>query len=234
MTGADEGARPDGVTRREALAALGAAPLVALSFAALGPSEAVIVRAWRTLLDAPGDPAPYAPRFFAPHEWRTVRILADLIIPRDERSGSACDARVPEFIDFMMTDQPEGQVPMRGGLRWLDSHCHDRFGAAFADCTPTQRSAVLDDLAWPARARPELAAGVAFFTRFRDLTASGFWSSRIGVADLGYLGNTVVPEWTGCPEPALIKLGVRYGPDHTPPNAAPPGGAAPSDAPRRP
>jgi hypothetical protein len=152
----------------------------------------------------------FQPRFFTPHEYRTVGLLADMIIPADERSGSASDAGVPEFMDFMMADQPARQVPMRGGLAWLDVECRRRFGNAFVDCDDAQRAQLLDAIAWPARARPEHSHGVAFFTSFRDLTASGFWSSRVGVEDLQYSGNTIVPEWTGCPEEALRRFDVTY------------------------
>jgi hypothetical protein len=155
-------------------------------------------------------PAPFAPAFFTPHELETVRMLADLIIPRDERSGSATDAGVPEFIDFMMTDRPDGQTPMRGGLNWLDNEAFERNGTTFVAATEQQRTAILDDIAWPKKARPEMSQGVAFFNMFRDLTASGFWSSKIGVADLGYQGNTFVADWNGCPPEALQKLGVQY------------------------
>ncbi len=153
---------------------------------------------------------PYAPTFFTPHEWETVRVVVDLVIPRDERSGSATDAGVPEFMDFMLTDRPDGQVPMRGGLAWLDNECYERFSKTFVAATPAEQTAVVDDIAWPKKARPEMSQGVAFFNMFRDMTASGFWSSKIGVTDLDYRGNTFVAEWKGCPPEALQKLGVHY------------------------
>jgi gluconate 2-dehydrogenase gamma chain len=153
---------------------------------------------------------PYAPTFFTPHEWETVRVLVDLVIPRDERSGSATEAGVPEFMDFMMGDRPDGQIPMRGGLAWLDREAYERFGKTFVTVAAAERTAILDDIAWPKRAKPEFSQGVAFFNMFRDLTSSGFWSSKIGIADLDYRGNVFVPEWKGCPEPALRKLGVSY------------------------
>jgi hypothetical protein len=153
---------------------------------------------------------PYAPTFFTPHEWETVRVLVDLIIPRDERSGSATDAGVPEFMDFMMGDRPDGQVPMRGGLAWLDNEAYERSGKTFLTSTEAERTAILDDIAWPKKARAEMSQGVAFFNMFRDMTASGFWSSKIGVTDLDYQGNTFVAEWKGCPPAALQKLGVAY------------------------
>jgi hypothetical protein len=137
-------------------------------------------------------------------------VLVDLIIPRDERSGSATDAGVPEFMDFIMIDMPPRQLPMRGGLAWLDRECERRFDKRFIDCTEADRTAVLDDISWPQRAKKEFSQGVAFFNSFRDLTASGFWTTKMGFADLQYMGNTFVPEWKGCPEEALKKLGVSY------------------------
>jgi len=197
-----------GLTRREAVAALAAVPLGAT----LDWTPVQADRAWRLSRDALAQGrGPYEPRFFTPHEWRTVRLLVDLIIPRDERSGSATDAGVPEYMDFLMTDGGDDQrTAMRGGLAWLDIECRRRFGRTLADGTDAERIAVLDAVAWPGRAPPDLSHGVAFFNRFRDLTASGFWSSRIGVEDLQYRGNTHVAEWRGCPPEALAKLGVRY------------------------
>jgi gluconate 2-dehydrogenase gamma chain len=201
-----QGATPADLSRREVIGFLAALPLAA----ATDPA-ALIARAWRHLEGhAASSAPPYTPRFFTAHEWRIVRILADDIIPRDGRSGSATDAGVPEFIDFIMMDQPYAQLPVRGGLHWLDTQAHTRFGTSFADCNTERRSAVLDDIAWPARAHPSMSQGVAFFTTFRDLVASGFWTSKMGMADLRYMGNTVVHEWQGCPPEALAKLGVSY------------------------
>jgi hypothetical protein len=156
--------------------------------------------------------AAFAPKFFTAHEYATVRVLVDIIIPKDERSGSATDAGVPEFMDFMMIDQPARQVAMRGGLAWLDVECLERFDKRFLECPDPQRAAVLDDIAWPQRARPEMSHGVAFFGSFRDLTATGFWTTKMGIEDLQYLGNRSVARWNGCPEEALKKLGVAYPP----------------------
>jgi hypothetical protein len=153
--------------------------------------------------------APYKPKFFTAHEWATVNMLVDIIIPKDERSGSATDAGVPEFMDFMMTDQPGRQTAMRGGLAWLDRECVTRFDKAFLDCTDSQRTQVLDDIAWPRKAPPGLSHGVAFFNSFRDLTASGFWTTKMGMQDLQYTGNVFVPEWKGCPDEVLNKLGIK-------------------------
>ena len=199
-----------GLSRRDALKLLGVMPLVGA--VELGDGE--VARAARMIrgLETRSAATPYALRFFTEHEWETVGVLADLVIPRDERSGSATDAKVPEFMDFMLGEgSAEGRLAMRGGLAWLDAECRRRFRSDFLRSTPAQRTAVLDDIAWPARARPEMSHGVAFFNRFRDLTASGFWSSMIGYQDLQYQGNAALPEWKGCPDAAMRKLGVTYG-----------------------
>jgi hypothetical protein len=154
--------------------------------------------------------AAYKPKFFTAHEWEMVRVLVDIIIPKDERSGSATDAGVPEFMDFIVMDQPLRQTAMRGGLAWIDRECQTRFDKTFLDCDAAQRTALLDDIAWPQRAEPGFSHGVEFFSSFRDLTANGFWTSRMGLQDLQYIGNTYVPEWVGCPDECLHHLGVSY------------------------
>lgn len=197
------------MTRRDAVQMIAALPFAA--FLTWPTAEQEKVRRFvDTALKSAAEGVAYAPRFFTAAEYRTAGILADMIIPRDDRSGSATDAGVPEFMDFMMMDRPNNQKWMRDGLAWLDAQSSTRFGKPFADATVPQREQILNDIAWPARAPAALSAGVGFFNRFRDLTASGFWSSRIGVKDLQYMGNLFVPEWNGCPPAALKKLGVNY------------------------
>jgi hypothetical protein len=195
--------------RRDALKLLTAAPLAAGVAWSADDAEAASALAQAALQQATAA-TPFTPKFFTPHEWQTVRLLVDLIIPRDERSGSATDAGVPEFMDFIVLDQPVRQTAMRGGLVWLDRECQLRFDRTFVACSDAERKALLDDIAWPDRATPERAHGVAFFNSFRDLTAAGFWTSRIGITDLQYLGNRSVAQWRGCPDDALKKLGVAY------------------------
>ena len=193
------------LNRRAMLQLLGAAPVAA----GFTWTDAEAAQAAQQAQAAPATrPAAFKPKFFTTREYAMVRILVDLIIPRDERSGSATDAGVPQFMDFMMNDQPARQTAMRGGLAWIDLECQDRFDKRFLECTAAERAGVLDDIAWPAKAKPEFSQGVAFFNSFRDLTASGFWSSKMGVQDLKYMGNVMVPEWKGCPDEALKKLGV--------------------------
>lgn len=146
-------------------------------------------------------------QFFTDHEFETVRQLANIIIPADERSGNAEEAGVPEFIDFMMLDRPANQTPMRGGLNWLDFQCNKQFGHNFIDCLEKEKIIMLDQIAYPEAAEPEMQAGVLFFNRFRDLVASGFWSSKIGIEDIEYIGNE--PHgWNGCSPEALEHLGL--------------------------
>ena len=151
---------------------------------------------------------PFKPKFFTPHEYATVRMLVDIIIPKDERSGSATEAGVPEFMDFIMGDEPGRQLAMRGGLAWLDRECQNRFDKTFITSTEAERTQVLDAIAWPQQATPAMSHGVAFFNSFRDLTASGFWTSKMGIKDLAYMGNVFVPEWKGCPDEVMKKLGL--------------------------
>lgn len=146
--------------------------------------------------------------FFDEHEMATIAILADIIIPKDDVSGSATEAEVPAFIEFIVKDLPEHQTPMRGGLRWLDLECYGRFEKAFVDCTPEQRIQVVDDIAYPAKAKPELAQGVAFFNRMRDLTATGFYTTQMGWDDIGYKGN-IPNTYVGVPDDVLDAYGVR-------------------------
>ena len=191
--------------RREMLKILLAAPAATMAW-----TDAEAVQAATSAQAARAAAEPFVPKFFTAAELRFVRVLADIVIPKDERSGSASDAGVPEFMDFMMLEQPGRQVAMRGGLAWLDRECQLRFDKVFLDCSDAQRTAVLDDIAWPAKAKPEFAHGVAFFNSFRDLTAAGFWTTRMGIDDLQYLGNRSVARWNGCPDAALKKLGVSY------------------------
>lgn len=150
----------------------------------------------------------FTPAFFTAHEYATVVLLAETIIPKDARSGGAGAAGVPVFIDFMMVDQPQRQVAMRGGLAWMDQEMNRRFGRTFVAASDADRRALLDDISGADPVPPGLSHGTAFFRSFRDLTATGFWTSPIGIADLEFLGNKVVNNWTGCPPEALAKLGL--------------------------
>jgi hypothetical protein len=194
------------ITRRSALQLLGTAPVAAALV--WTPAEAEAAQRARSLATASSKT--FKPKFFTAHEYATVAVLVDLIIPKDERSGSATDAGVPEFMDFMMIDQPRRQVAMRGGLALIDRMCEARFNKRFVACTDPERREILDQIAYTTNEAPPLRPAIAFFNSFRDLTATGFWTTRVGIADLEYKGNAFVDEWNGCPENALKKLGVSY------------------------
>lgn len=149
--------------------------------------------------------------FFTPHEMATIGILADIIIPKDDVSGSATDAKVPDFIEFIVKDMPQHQIPMRGGLRWLDMQCLTKYNQSFRDCNQQQQMEMVDAIAWPKKAKPDMKQGVAFFSLMRNLTATGFYTSEIGVKDVGYVGNTP-NKWNGVPEDVLKQYGLAYTP----------------------
>ncbi|MGI8958829.1 MAG: gluconate 2-dehydrogenase subunit 3 family protein [Bryobacteraceae bacterium] len=148
---------------------------------------------------------PYQRKVFDDNQWHTVHVLSDHIVPADERSGSATQAGVPEFIDdwIYFRNQEDGnnrlEAQILGGLMWLDRESNRQFQKVFADAAPEQQKQILDRIAWPARASKDDQVWVLFFNIFRDLTVSGFYSSKVGVADLPYVGNTVVTDWQGCP-----------------------------------
>jgi hypothetical protein len=147
--------------------------------------------------------------FFTPAEMQTITVLGDIIIPKDEISGSASDAKVPEFIEFIVKDKPEHQVPMRGGLRWLDMQCLTRYNNPFTSCNKQQQIEMVDAIAYPKKAKPEMKQGVAFFNLMRNLTATGFYTTEIGVKDVGYMGNTP-NQWNGVPDDVLKQYNLAY------------------------
>jgi hypothetical protein len=150
-----------------------------------------------------------AEKFFTEHEMKTVTALVDIIIPRDDVSGSATDAGVPAFIEFIAKDIPRHQLPLRGGLKWLDIQCMKRYENRFNACTTQQQTEMVDEIAWPEKAKPEMKQGAAFFNLMRDLTATGFFTSKIGIKDLGYAGNRP-NQWDGVPQEVLDQYGVKY------------------------
>lgn len=199
------------INRRDVLKTLGLVPLAGM----LDFSPVSVERAAKHLaaLEASENAAPYAPKFFTPHEWKTVRVLADIIIPRDEHSGSATDAKAPEFMDFMLAEKNTSEsqrVQMRGGLAWLDGEMKHRYGVDFLTASGAQRTELLDLIAYPKKVVPELRRGATFFDRFRASVASAFYSSPMGWQDVKYMGNVFNPNWQGCPPEATRKLGVSY------------------------
>lgn len=147
--------------------------------------------------------------FFTDEERETVRVLANIVIPEDEKSGNAEAAGVPKFIEFMMLDQPEHQTGMRGGLKWIDIQATKRYNKIFINCSEAEQIAIIDDIAYPDTAEPRFSQGVNFFNKFRDFVATGFFTSKIGIEDLQYMGNRP-SAWDGAPQEWLDRLGVSY------------------------
>jgi gluconate 2-dehydrogenase gamma chain len=150
-----------------------------------------------------------ATTFFTSHELATITILGDIIIPKDEVSGSASEAGVPAFIEFIVKDMPDHQTPMRGGLRWLDLQSYKKYEKAFKDCSAEQQLSLVDEIAYPKKAKPAMMQGVAFFNLMRNLTATGFYTSQMGVKDIGYMGNSP-NQWKGVPDDVLAQYKLAY------------------------
>jgi gluconate 2-dehydrogenase subunit 3-like protein len=184
--------------RREMLKAMTAVPAAAL--VPLAPAAAMAGMSHAMPQAAEQATKAYKRKVLDDHEWRTIQILSDLIIPADDRSGSATQAGVPEFIDDWL-DFRGGELlaQIRGGIVWLDVECNRQFSHNFSDCSADEQKQILDRIAYPKKAAPADANAVSFFNSLRGLVASGFFSSKMGVKDLPYLGNQMVAEWQGCP-----------------------------------
>lgn len=198
--------KPDraGVSRRDLFQIVGAAPALAAVTAGAGLAQTP---------EAPA--AAYQRKVFDDHQWRTVEVLCDLVLPADEHSGGATQAGVPEFIDDWLDfrKQQDGNddlaAQILGGLAWLDREAARLFTKTFAAAAPDQQRQILDRIAWPERAAAEDRRWAAFFSKFRDLTANGFYSSKMGIRDLPYLGNTAVAEWKGADPAVWAKIEER-------------------------
>ena len=150
-----------------------------------------------------GAGAKYKPKFFSSHQYQTLSVICETIFPKDDHSGGAIDAGVPEFIDLLTSENPDYQVKLGGGLLWLDGQCADRYGQTYLGATSDQKSEILDLIAFKKNAidDPSLSQGVEFFAFLRRLTSDGFYTSEIGIQDLQYIGNTFLKEFPGCPTP---------------------------------
>jgi gluconate 2-dehydrogenase gamma chain len=190
-----------GISRRDILRTL-AVSAVGGSVLQVIPAEAAAYVHQMVRQEKASSPAgKYLPKYFSAHQYATVTALCDMIIPKDERSGGAVEAGAPEFIDLLTSENEKYALRLGGGLFWLDSFCTDRFGNVFLECTAEQKSEVLDLIAYRENARQDhaLSQGVAFFALLRSMTCDGFYTSKIGIADLEYIGNTSVREFPGCP-----------------------------------
>jgi len=150
---------------------------------------------------AAADTQIYAPKFFSPHAYKTLQNLCNAIIPSDDEAKGALEAGAPEFIDLLTSENTDYQLCLGGGLMWLDNTCADRYGKSYLDCAADQQNEMLNLIAYRKNAKkdPSLSQGIEFFSFLRKLTADGFFTSEIGIEYLGYIGNTYVQEFPGCP-----------------------------------
>ncbi|MBB6126848.1 gluconate 2-dehydrogenase subunit 3 family protein [Mucilaginibacter lappiensis] len=203
------------MNRRESLKAIGlsVSTVVLLDACKTNPDaktedSKIVAEVGRQTYETERDKHLLTEKYFTDHELATITVLADIIIPQDEHSGSASDAKVTDFIEFIVKDEPEHALPMRGGLRWLDVKCLNVYGSEFKSCTPQQQEAMCSQIAYPALAKPDMLPGVTFFNKMRELTAIGFFTSKIGIADLGYKGNSP-GKWEGVPADVLKQYGLE-------------------------
>ena len=191
-----------GVSRRDILRTL-AAGAVGGSVLQVIPAKAAEFAHQAVRKEKAAAPAgKYAPKFFDAHQYETLNSLCETIIPKDEKSGGAIEAGAPEFIDLITSENEEFQVKLGGGLLWLDTRCVDQFGRAYLECSAEQRKETLDQIAYRKNAKKDasLSQGVAFFALLRNMTCDGFYTSKIGIDDLQYIGNVARAEWPGCPQ----------------------------------
>jgi gluconate 2-dehydrogenase gamma chain len=188
------------ISRREVLKNL-AAGAAGGSVLQMIPAEAAELAHQLIQKEKTSSAGKYTPKFFSFHQYRTLVFLCDAIIPQDEVSGGAVAAGAAEFIDLLTSENEEYQSIFGGGLMWLDSFCADRYEHVFLECTPAQQREALDLIAYAknVKADASLSQGVAFFAKLRKLTCDGFYTSKIGIEDLKYIGNTALAEFPGCP-----------------------------------
>jgi gluconate 2-dehydrogenase gamma chain len=190
-----------GISRRDVLKTL-AMSAAGGSVLQVIPSEAAELAHQMVHKEKAATPAgKYTAKYFDARQYETLTSLCDTIIPKDEKSGGAVEAGAPEFIDLLTSENEEFQLALGGGLMWLDHYCTDHYEKSYLECTLEQRKEVIDLIAYRknAKATPELHQGVAFFAFLRNMTCDGFYTSKIGIEDLQYIGNVTRSEWPGCP-----------------------------------
>jgi len=191
----------EGISRRDVLRTLAAGAAGGSVLQVIPAAAAEYVHQMVHKEKAAASAGKYTPKYFSAAQYATLIVLCDTIIPKDEKSGGAVEAGAPEFIDLLTSENEKYQLRLGGGLFWLDSLCTDRYGKVFLECTPEQRTIVLDAIAYRENAKQDhaLSQGVAFFAFLRRLTSDGFYTSKIGIADLQYIGNATLSEFPGCP-----------------------------------
>jgi len=180
------------------------------------PKEVIEDKIWeytygRTPKEKAYDEELMSEQFFEDSEKETIRTLANLILPPNE-NGNIEQAGVADFIEFMAKDVPEFQVKIRGGLMWLNIYCNAKYNMVFTKCTEDQQKAVLDSIAFPDPNANEQVQEVQFFSLMRNLVLTGYFTSEVGIKELGYVGNTP-NNWDGVPQEVLDDHGLSYDPE---------------------
>ncbi|NER16109.1 gluconate 2-dehydrogenase subunit 3 family protein [Spongiivirga citrea] len=155
-----------------------------------------------------------AEQVFNEHEMETIGVLSTVILPPKEPHGGPIEAEVPELIEFMAKDIPEMQNTLLGGLMWMDHKSNTEFGIEFKSATLEQQKQICDEICWHDIEVPldEQPLEIQFFALMRNLTLTGYYTSKVGIADLGYKGNQ--PNvWDGVPQDVLDQHGVAYDPE---------------------
>lgn len=189
------------ISRRELIKSLGVG-VAAGSTMCLVPLEAAEKAHRMVSAERKASPAgSYAPKFFSAHQYKTLRALCQAVIPPDHESGGALEAGAPEFLDLLSSENKDLQLQLGGGIMWLDSACTERYGQVYLECTPDRQKEILDLIAFRKNADkdPRLGPGIEFFSTLRKFTADAFFTSEIGIKYLGYVGNTYLKEFPGCP-----------------------------------
>ena len=198
-----ESSAPGSLSRRELLRRTALVVAAAgVNAAGLDPAAAQLVH--REAARRKSGPGGYTRQFFTDREYQIVARLSELIVPADERSGSAVDAGAPEFIDLLCAENTELARIYSGGLGWIDAWMRQRHGTSFLRSSAIQQTGLLDQLVAadtatdePGIAKPgEIDAGVKFFQWIRKMAVDAYYTSEIGVADLGYQGNTALETYT--------------------------------------
>jgi hypothetical protein len=169
------------------------------------------------------DPGAFWPLTLDAAQRRTLVTLCDLMIPPDEKSPSASQVGVPDFVDEWISApypaQQANRVVVLNGLQWIEAESQHRFGSGFSDLSEAQRSQIADDVCSLEKARPEFRAAAESFALLRSLIVGGFYTTPAGMKDLGYVGNVALKEFPEAPREVREKLGLPEG--YTAAGAAP-------------
>jgi gluconate 2-dehydrogenase gamma chain len=189
------------ISRRDLLKSLSATAMAGSGLRALPLAAAERAHRMVNAEKAASASGGYTPKYFSAHQYQTLQALCQAIIPADHESGGALEAGAPEFVDLLASENKDFQLKLGGGIHWLDATCNDRYDQSYLECTNVQQAEILNLIAYRKNVQkePRLSPGIEFFSMLRKFTADGFFTSKIGIKYLGYIGNTYLKEFSGCP-----------------------------------